>query len=152
MKILKHAAILVLLAVIFSSCTKKKDNHDEPASFLGKWKLEKEEYRGWSTTIKTYSQYNIVYEFHSNGVLTVTGVMDDIHYGLYYGVYKPGEYLYSIVEDENIEHLFPYVKDKNGGYLKINDKIFFVCISSKEMMLYYTDFTDPPYFILKKIK
>jgi len=89
------ATALLILATSLSSCEDKEQEctptvlnendcisilsnlvHDESASIIGKWKLEKKfQHFGQdvSTSCLDYSHCNIVYEFKPNGVLTVSG-------------------------------------------------------------------------------
>ena len=120
---------LFLAAGSFSSCSKKEE---EPASLIGKWKLEKLEGGHTSTPSLDCSQKNIIYEFHSNGVLTVIEEFDDI----LYGICDPGEYLYKVVEDE--------------GYLEIDSRKYFFNISSKRMKIESAEYLDLPCYIFKK--
>ena len=149
MENLKYAIILMVLAVCFSSCSKKgPEGHEEPVNLIGKWKLEKENF-AWCGEVRDYSKNNIVYEFHPNGVLTVTGTTDD----KVSERYKPGEYLYAILDaDEYSEYLSPYVFEKNAHLLKIDNIIFlFRHISSKEKLMENWTYCDASSFILKKI-
>ena len=69
--------------------------HDESASIAGKWRLVKEEMSGMGCPphlITDFSQYNIVYEFKPDGVLTITSNTD------YYRGLKVGDHSYSFVE------------------------------------------------------
>jgi len=92
-KILVKVAMMLFLTGSFSSCSKKVNN--ESTSIIGEWKLERVEimFVGESND---YSQYNIVYEFNENGILTVSGETD--HIELYRG-HETGEYPYSIISE-----------------------------------------------------
>ena len=132
--IFKLSVIVLLFAGSFVSCSKKK-NVEEPENIIGKWKLEKEVYTGWSTIIKTYYQYNIVCEFHPNGVLTVTADIDLFRYGLFI----PGEYLFSS-------------EDETNCYLEADEWQYSCQVSFNSMEIKLLNFTDPTYYFLKKIK
>jgi len=117
-KILKHAAIALLLAGSFSSCIKK---NEEPASIVGKWKLVESRYFSFinGLQVSDYSQYNIVYEFKTNNVLFVSGVADDN-----FSLYGNGEHFYSIGDFAD------------GRNLKIGDHgLWWSRISSKKLEL-----------------
>jgi hypothetical protein len=62
---------------------------------LGKWKLVKTDIGFINQTTSDYSQYNIIYEFKSNNILTISGKTDDIE--IYKG-HEIGEHFYRIVE------------------------------------------------------
>ena len=90
----QHAAIALLFAVCFSSCSKK--GGDEQFTIVGEWKIVTVEipFIGESND---YSLYSIVYEFRTNGILTVSGETD--HIELYRG-HEPGEYPYAIISKD----------------------------------------------------
>ena len=102
MKILKLTAILLLLAVCLSSCSKKKEENYGPDSLIAKWKMEKV-VRAWNQGIRDMSQYNIMYEFSPDGIMTVTGVTDDVGYV----DFKSGEYLFSILTADEMDKRYP---------------------------------------------
>ena len=147
---------ILFLAGSFSACSQKTDNdcNGEPASFIGKWKLVKSV--GGYGFVTDLSKYNIVYEFHPNGILTITGALDDARF-------KSGDYLYSIVEDVDVEDYYfyvccyyPYCGIEYGVHIKIDDIVFFNtvnAISCKEMsMQFMSQYTNIDYLIFKKIK
>jgi len=148
MKILKHVAILMLLAVYFSSCSNKVP--EEPGgheNLIGKWKMEKVDL-AWNQGILDLPQYNILYEFSPDGILTITGVTDDI------GDFKSGEYLYSILTEEEMAERFGgfYFSFENAMYLEIkNIEYYFYFSSSKKMRMTCFSYSDSSTCIFKKI-
>ena len=93
--ILNKSVMLLFFAASFCFCKKKYDVicpppvsdencailavpvHDEKASIVGKWKLMIAKTHGWQPIKCTdYCQYNIVFEFKSNNVLTVSGDLE----------------------------------------------------------------------------
>jgi hypothetical protein len=90
--------------------------HDESSSILGKWKLLKT-IHPMSGQCSDYSQYNIVYEFKANNILTVSGE-DDI-----FGI---DEHTYSIIEPN---------EQNSFRTLKINNSYFWHRSSTKELMI-----------------
>ena len=143
--------IMLLMAGSFSSCKKKEENK-EPASLFGKWKLEKE-ILPFIGGIYDYSKNNIVYEFHTNGILTVTGESDYISYERF----KQGEYLYSILTIDEMNELYSSLygfelEFKYFIYVRIGSIIY--CLypfSSKEMAMDNHSYSDCSSFRFKKI-
>jgi len=72
---MKKIVLVFLLSCLFLTNCKK--NNDDTGDIIGKWKLI--EVRNTFAQIKIdYSQYNIVYEFKTDGILTVSGKTNDI--------------------------------------------------------------------------
>jgi len=158
MSLLKSILILLISAGGFSSCLKEKDDVFYPVldatQIIGKWKLE-EESHDWRREPYEYSKFNVIYEFHPNGVLSVTGVTDNIHSS----GYKPGNYSYSVIDTMN----FFYPGYEKFLLLEINDTLaindpqprtflFIPFLSSKEMKIVFANYSSNHYFIFKKIK
>ena len=137
LKIFKITAIALLLAGSFSSCSQKTEDNEEPGSLIGKWKLEKAE-GGFSWIYHDYSKKNIIYEFHPNGVLTVTAESDDVSHGLY----ESGEYLFSIIET--------IVENQQVFNLEINNTRYFFNIYPNRMRIDYAELVDMYYFIFSR--
>jgi len=81
MKILKLTVFLILLAGIFSSCTKENGERGIQENFVSKWNLIEFCYYDWDQgepKLLDYSQYDIIYDFKINNVLTVSGKMDNV--------------------------------------------------------------------------
>jgi len=90
---LRLPIISLIIAVNLFSC--KKNNEYPENIIIGKWKLV--EARGsWGEEDRDYSQYNIVFEFKLNGVLSVTGLPDN-----YWAIVdKNGKHSYSLYEED----------------------------------------------------
>ena len=88
---------LILAALICISCQSKINDDDaanKDSTIIGKWKLDKivpftnlESY--------DYSQYNIVFEFKTNGTLTVSGTNELANAS----IFPEGDYLYLLKND-----------------------------------------------------
>ena len=96
MNLLKFIVIFTMLLSGLSSCTKNVDEkdifdivHNESSSIVGKWKLVKVLPTHWHPKPYDYSNYNIVYDFRANGVLKISGVIDQNYEG-----HNLGEYTY----------------------------------------------------------
>jgi hypothetical protein len=128
-KIFKLTTLTVLLLVLAGelSCRKEK------ATIIGRWKLKKVEIP-FTGEFNDYSQYNIVYEFKTNNVLTITGEVN--HIDNYRG-HSLGEYFYSFIvddEDELYTHLGS-LTTTNSSIIKIDGWYYFYSIFSKELKL-----------------
>jgi hypothetical protein len=109
--ILKLTAFMLILAGSFYSCDKKNNPDDtswiidgktknslaDTANIIGKWKLVKVT-TPFVGSVSNYSNNNIVYEFKTNNVLTISGKTSGID--LYRG-HDVGEYFYSIIKNDN---------------------------------------------------
>jgi len=109
--------------------------HENSSSIIGKWKLIKEKTDNFCIPglIIDYSQCNIVYEFKSNGIFTVTSDND------YYGMSRVGDHFYSSIEPEDELYRGPYC-------INISDHFCFKYnISSEQMIidfgLYIADYS-----------
>jgi len=96
--ILIFTAFLLLLAGCFCSCQKKENSIEYSSMVVGKWKLEFISDR--EQTID-YSKYNIVYEFKTNNVLTVTGKVNNTDHR----ILENGKHFYNVVIPESIDLL-----------------------------------------------
>lgn len=152
--IFKSTAIALLLAGCLSSCTEKKNDvdndclsifniiHDKSASILGKWKLIKTRgivlsSEGYDLKCYDYSRYDIVYEFKTNNVLTISGDLDIWP--------KIGEHFYSIVDDEKGLGMvgLPYG-------LKIGDNLtYWYQVTSKELIIDMRPLDGTTYYLVK---
>ena len=123
-RIFNFTITVLLLVSIFSSCSKNTSNIEEmrflknPSELFGKWKLSETVSSGFITQPKTenYSQYNIVFEFKPNGILTVSGNLDS-HWP------NNGDHDYSVVEPDT----------QHGPNLKISTLYFWTRSNSKEL-------------------
>jgi len=136
--------VALMLMGCFSSCSHK----EESGSVIGVWKLVEVRGIGNSKESYDYSQYSIVFEFHTNDILTVSGEPEQIYWVP--GV-EPGEYPFSsLTEDEVKEyHWIPDPKLKIGW----NDAwsfpwdVYWYNVSSKELMLHLSGSVIYYYFI-----
>jgi len=100
----------------------------------GKWKLVKVEEVFNNPTSYDYSPYNIVYEFQTKGVLTVSGETNNI--SMYRG-HDIGEYSYSIV-DEDQSYL-----------LKIGNTTYWCQVTSEKLVIDSSPLDGPIYYFIK---
>jgi hypothetical protein len=153
-------AVIFLVAAGFYSCDKQSSSvepeeeycedcscifdfaHEETASIIGKWKLEKIRLISRAGLFCTdCSPYNIVYEFKQNGVLTVSGNTEN------YNGYQSGEY--SIIEDNRQER---YPSDIAWG-LGINTSgTLWYKLSSKKLIIDYSPLDGDTYYFVKNGK
>ncbi len=142
-KFFKFTVIMLLLAAgCFSSCSEKvneKPNIDKSVSIIGKWKLVKVQVVFYNRDLYDYSHYNIIYEFKSNNVLTVSGETDDIDT---YRGHNIGEHVYSITDDDK-------VIPGSSPVLKIDEIYSLFSISSKSLEISYAPLDGPIYFLIK---
>ena len=84
--------LLILLTITSLISCSKSDDSNENEHFFGEWKLNRADLHGFEGT-KTfdYSNDNIIYNFRSNGILTVTGA-ENVGY-------PSGEYSYYFGKD-----------------------------------------------------
>ena len=136
------AAVMFVVAGNFSSCS-KKGSYEETDHFIGSWKIEKE-YCGFLCDSRNISQYDVVYEFLPNGVFFVSGPNNN-----HSEIFKPGEYLYSI---EEIEKGYLFSKTENSWYLKINNTVYYLYVSSNILTMYNAEYGDASFFTFKRIK
>ena len=127
---LKRSAILsfCFASMFVFSCQNKKESndclymyhivHDKSASILGKWKLIKS-YYPHGRQCNDYSQYDIIYEFKEDNVLTVSGEM--------YHILKTGEHFYLFDESEEWWGIQPI--------LHIDGRTFYYRYNSKNLVL-----------------
>jgi hypothetical protein len=134
--------VSLILAGNLASCEKKENNEDS-TSIIGKWKLVEVTIPFTQTgpISYDYSQYNIVYEFDTNDVLTVSGEIDHIDR---YAGHEPGEYLYSYTQKPN-----EYIP--NSYTLIINGQMYACQISSEEME-FNNAFLDGSFYYFIKIE
>ena len=121
LKKVKHI-VLLLLVGIFLSCSEEQLNIDRENTIVGKWKLEKTEHP-MSGQHFDYSLYNVVYEFKTNNVLTVSTETENSDIWPY-----TGEYSYSFIDDEKGYGIagLPYG-------LKIGDDTYWYRISTEKL-------------------
>jgi len=135
----------------FSSCEKKENNedclsifdivHDESASILGKWKLVKTMHP-MSKGCLDYSKCNVVFEFRSDSVLTISG--ETIHIRPYFGFDTDEyEFFYSFVEPN---------QQNSFRTLKINTSYFWHRISVNELIIDDSPLDGGIYYLVKTIK
>ena len=133
LKLIAFSAILLSLVGGFFSC-KEDIDIDPQKAIIGKWKLVKLTVPMMGVSYN-YSNYNIVYDFKANGVLTVSGKIDQIDW---YGGYEVGEYPYSV---GNFEY---------GHNLKIgNYEFWWVRISSKTLVMDDSPVDGPICYLVK---
>ena len=145
-------ALCFVLVGFFSSCAEKKENnvnedclsvlnivHDKSSSILGKWKLIKVRVNFASSAqeIKCtdYSQYNIVFEFKSNNVLTISAETEHPE------IWTTGEHFYSIVDEEMFGN--------STSMLQINTLYECYQINSKELIITGAPVDGPSYYLVK---
>ena len=87
---MKKFILLLLTIGLFSNCSNDDDNQTN-SEIVGEWKLTKAIFISQTVEEIDYTDQNIVYNFHSNGVLSVSG-------GANAG-YPIGEYEYIFGED-----------------------------------------------------
>jgi len=113
-----YISIILLLSfcILNSTCKKNNDNivcltfndfedcqfitrtvHDESSSILGKWRYVLNRYAHYGRYCENYCQYNIVFEFKPNNVLTVSGIAE--HNNLSF-LAEEGENFYSVGLDQ----------------------------------------------------
>ena len=103
---------------------------------IGKWKLMKVlVYTDIALKVDDYSKDNIIYEFKSNGILTISGVPKDN------GGYRAGDHTYSVVPN-------PYF---GASYRLIIDTFFiYGCkIANNELWFDILPLDGPAYFLNK---
>jgi len=156
MNLLKSIVFFFILAGGFTSCSKEKEDEDfiiayDASLIVGRWKIEKVMAGFGHET--NYSKLNIIYEFHPNGFLSVTGEAD-----IFFDGYRPGEYPYSFI-DEEPGGCNAFLSEKNI-FLKINTLqhpptkeyyLYVPLVCTKKMILFHAEYCDPPTFFLKKI-
>jgi len=134
--ILGLAMVLLVLAGSFSSCA---EDEEPTTSIIGKWKLVKvtSSFTSIGPISFDYSQYNILYEFKVNDILTVSGKTDNIDN---YMGHEIGEHSYSIIDE-----------DKGYDRLTIDGQGWGHQISSNELIISLA-FLDGPIYDFVKIK
>jgi hypothetical protein len=109
--------------------------HEEPASIVGKWKLEKIRVISRLGIFCTdYSPYNVVYEFKENGILIVTGDIEDYNW--------TGDY--SFVKDE-----WGMGQDGYPWGLNINGSTNWYILSSKKLIIDNSPLDGPTSYFVK---
>ena len=96
MDTIKSITIILFLLLGTVGCNKKVNNNE--ISIIGKWKLVKVTYP-FTAQSYDYSQCNIIYEFDTNDILTVSGVncINTIYRG-----HEIGEHFYSVNDDNKL--------------------------------------------------
>ena len=106
------------------------------SGIIGKWKLMKVVMpTEFELAVYDYSKDNIIYEFKSNGILTISGVPKDNR------GYRAGDYTYSIVQYYN-----DFYELKIGDYQKDP------CQISNNKMQFGSHYVDGPVFYLDQIE
>lgn len=135
-KLFKITVLVLILAGSFSSCSEKVNNADEesateePATIIGKWKLTKVTlpFTPTGSILHDYSRYSIVYEFNTNGILTVSGETGNIDW---YRGHETGEYPYSIIDEDESKEAVGFA----GFRLKINTLYYSYSVTYKELII-----------------
>ena len=127
----------IICLVAGLSCNNSEMSAGNRDNIIGEWKLVKVIIPFTSTAPITYdySQYNIVYKFNTNGIMTVFGETENIDF---YSGHEIGEYSYSIIKHED------------GFSLKIDNLTYGCRISSKNLEISYA-FLDGNIYYLDKI-
>ena len=164
LKMFKITMMTLLLAGILSSCAKKekeKENEEKctiSTCIYGKWKMEKAVFPFLSGIVNV-PEY-IVYEFHPDGIFTVTAATEEIMYGSFL---PPGEYPYSIFTGAEMTELYNdpfYSTDPNSEWFAVEKNTMFGTFfyiytiyfsSSKEMQMSCYSYSDSDSYIFKKI-
>ena len=113
--------------------------HEETASIIGKWKLEKiRVHSRLGVSCTDCSPYNVVYEFKQNGALTVSGSTEN------FGWHESGEY--SFIKDEwSMGHDgYPWGLNINNGLTN------WYVLSSKKLIIDYSPGDGATYYFVKK--
>jgi len=123
----------ILVTLSFTACSTSDDIDETPEvkstntiMLVGKWQLTKVETSFLTPKLYDYSQCNIIYEFKSDNVLTISGEIDNVTY-LGHDI---GDHVYSIIDDD-------------GGYgiiglpygLKIDYRTSWYILTSKELKI-----------------
>ena len=113
----------------------------DPASIIGKWKYVKHTtpFTSSGPIISDYSQYDIVYEFKTNNVFTVSGATDLIDS---YQGHAKGDHSYSIGVHDSMPRYISSV-------LEINNTIYYVSTTFCSLQL-DNSFSDGPCLIFLK--
>jgi len=110
-----------MMVTFFSACNKNRDDVEieylkDSSKLIGKWRMTEMVTSGFlgPATSHDYSQYNIVYEFKANGIVSISGETDDVG---------------------NHSFFFEYDKTYDLHSLKIGHQWYLASISSGELML-----------------
>lgn len=137
-----HIAILLIALGSIASCS---DNDGAAGAIIGTWKLEKIESSGMNPSgpqTWDYSGYNIVYQFKTGGILTVS--VDSNSIPDYYGSYTVGNHTYAIVDDKE-----GYGTAGLPYGLKIGNSTFWYKLSSKELVIDSRPLDGGAYYLTK---
>ena len=93
---------------------------------------------------RSIAAISFVYDFSPNGIFIVSG--PNINHS---EIFKSGEYLYSI---EEIEKGYLFSKTENSWYLKINNTVYYLYVSSNILTMYNAEYGDASFFTFKRIK
>ena len=111
--------------------------HEETASIVGRWKLEKINLSSRTgTTCTDCSPYNVVYEFKENGVLTVSGDIENLGH-------KSGEYTFVNDEWGMGQKGFPWGLNLSNGPT-------WYMLSSKKLIIDYSRGDGATYYFVRK--
>jgi len=141
-KLFKFTFVLLLLTGILSACSKNNEEMsvlDDYSKILGKWKLLKTTHPITGQSFD-YSIDNIVFEFKTNGTLTVSGNIDDLWP-------SNGDHIYSVSKLINEYNL-------NQLNLIIDTWPFLPRVSSKNLQIHKFGYSpnDGLVFDLMKIR
>jgi hypothetical protein len=115
--------------------------HDESASIIGKWKLERR-LPGRGGVCKDYSQCNVVYEFKSNGVLTISGQSAEL-----VSPGRIGNHCYSIIDIIWPSGL-PDVWITYPG-IKMGDQRYQLILCSNKLVMSQAPHDGPTYYFIR---
>jgi len=141
-----YATIVLTMTCFFCSCTKKQ-NDECNGTIEGKWKLVKITVPFTPTGPKSYdySKHDIVYEFDTNGILTVsveTGQID------WYGGHEKGEYSYSIIDESEAKEAV----GANAFVLKIGTLYYSYNVNDKELIIDSSPLDGFVYYFIKIVQ
>ena len=145
--LLKSAVIILsVVFLIVSGCGRQ--NEDNDSNIHGKWKLIEIFVPFSIEWYYDYSQDDLVYDFNTNGILTISGETDPIER---FRGFESGEYSYSIVDEREAEEKGGI----DGGRLKIVSKYgshYFPYNVNFEEFIFGSSMLDGPFYKLFKVK
>ena len=146
MKKTLYTITLLLLLGSITSCSKQEDDDDiitnATEGIIGDWKLDKVKANFFLAEDKTQdlSKNNIVYQFRSDGILTVSGNVDPINN---YPGHTVRDYTYSIDETQ---------KHGPSGWprgLKIDDFIYWYRLSQDKLIIDASPLDGATYYLTR---
>ena len=149
--ILKLFTFSLLLILVTTSCSNKVTDedcedcsyiydfiHEETATIIGKWKLEKIRVNSRMGIFCTdCSLYNVVYEFKQDGTLTVSANTEN------HGWHESGEYSFIKDEWDMGQDGFPW------GLSISNGSATWYMLSSKKLIIDYSPMDGATYYFVK---